>query len=48
MTVAGRHAAVPPDGRRPVGNPDGPADETDGARAAVPLPPALGGAARVH
>ena len=29
MAVADRHAAVPPDGRRPVGNPNGPADETD-------------------
>ena len=25
-------------GRRPLGNSDGPADETDGARVALPLP----------
>ena len=48
MALADRHADVPPDGRRPLGNPDGPADETDGARAALPLPQAPGGAAWVH
>ena len=31
MALADRHADVPPDGRRPLENPDGPADETDGA-----------------
>ena len=29
MALAGRHAAVPPDGRRPLGDPDGPADEPE-------------------
>ena len=27
MAVAGGHAAVPPDGKRAMGNPDGSADE---------------------
>ena len=31
------HAVVPRDGRRTMGNPDGPADEADGARVALPL-----------
>ena len=35
MALAGRDAAVPPVGKRAVGGPDGPADETDGARAAL-------------
>lgn len=37
MALAGRHAAVPPDGQRPLGNPAGPADETDGARVLICL-----------
>jgi hypothetical protein len=48
MALAGRHAVVPPYGRRPLGNPDRPANETDSARAALFLPQAPGGIARVH
>jgi hypothetical protein len=33
----GGHAVVPRDGRRPMGDPDGLADETDGACVALPL-----------
>jgi len=40
MEVAGRDAAVPAVGKRFVGGSDGPADETDGARAALPVPEA--------
>jgi hypothetical protein len=29
MAVAGGHAAVPPNGKRSMGSPDGSADETD-------------------
>lgn len=38
MAVAGEDAAVPAVGKRFVGSPDGPADETDAARVALPLP----------
>ena len=38
MAVAGGNAAVQAIGKRFVGSPDGPSDETDGARAALPLP----------
>src|SRR5436309_1710632 len=48
MALAGRHAAMPADGQRAVGNPDGPADETDGARAGQLLPRAPGRAARIY
>src|ERR1017187_251177 len=48
MAVAGGDAAVPPDGKRLVGGPHGPSDETDGACVALPLPRAPGCAARVH
>ena len=45
MAVAGGHAALPTVGRRTMGSADGPADEADGARAALPLPRAFG---RLH
>jgi hypothetical protein len=48
MAVAGRDAAVPPVGKWSVGGPNGPADETDGTGAALPLPRAPGRVARVH
>ena len=48
MAVAGGHAAVPPDGERAMGSPDGAADETDSTRAALPLRRAPGRVARVH
>ena len=48
MAVAGRDAAVPPVGKWAVGGPNGPADETDGTGAALPLPRAPGRVARVH
>ena len=48
MALAGRHAAVPPVGKRAVGSPDGPSDETDGARAALSLPRAPRRAAWVY
>jgi hypothetical protein len=38
MAVASRDAAMPPVGKRTMGGSDGHADETDGARAALPLP----------
>jgi hypothetical protein len=41
MAMAGGDAAVPPDGKRLVGGPHGPSDETDGACAALPLPRSL-------
>jgi hypothetical protein len=37
MAVAGRDAIVPPDGKWPMGGPNGPADQTDGARVALSL-----------
>src|ERR1019366_8676807 len=48
MAVAGGDAAVPPVGKRLLGGPHGPSDETDGAGAALPLPRAPGRVARVH
>jgi hypothetical protein len=36
--MARGNAAVPRDGRRPLGNSDGPAHETHGTRVALPLP----------
>ena len=36
MAVASGNAAVPPNGRRAMGNPDEPTDRTHGARAALP------------
>jgi len=48
MALAGRHAAVPSAGKRAVGNPDGSADETDSARAALPLPGTPGRPARIY
>jgi hypothetical protein len=42
MAMAGRHAAVPPLEKRAVGSPDGPADESHRARAALFLPQASG------
>lgn len=48
MAVAGGHAAMPADRQWLVGNPDGPADQKDGARADLPLPRALDRPARVH
>jgi hypothetical protein len=39
---------VPCDGKWPLGNPDGLADETDGARVGLPLPSAPRRAARVY
>src|SRR5450759_622983 len=43
MALACRYASVPADGPRPLGNPHRSADETRGARAAVPLPRTFGG-----
>ena len=48
MAVAGRNATLPPSGKRAVGDPNGPADETDRAGAAMPLPRTSGGIAWVH
>ena len=48
MALAGRHAAVPPNGKRAVGDPDRSADETHGACAPLPLSRAPGRVARVH
>src|SRR6266404_1910658 len=48
MAVAGRDAFMPPVGKRVVGGPDRPADETDGAGVALPLPRAPCRAARVY
>ena len=48
MAVAGGNAAVPPDGKRVVGGPDLPSDETNGARVALPLPRVPGCVARVY
>jgi hypothetical protein len=48
MAVARWDAAVPPIRKRFMGDPDGPADETDGARAALPVSRAPCRAARVY
>lgn len=48
MAVASGHAAVSSTGRWPMGNPDEPADETDGARTDLSTSRALSRAARVH
>src|SRR5580704_4220786 len=48
MAVAGGDAAVPPDGKRLVGGPNGPSDETDSTCVALSLPRAPGCVARVH
>ena len=47
MALASGHAAVPPVGKRAMGGPDGSDDEAHGARAALPLPGAPRGPARV-
>ena len=48
MALTSRNASVPADGQRPLGNPHRSADETGGARDAVPVPRTFGGAARFH
>jgi antitoxin HicB len=48
MAMAGGHAALPCDGKRVMGSPNGSADEADGARSDLPLPRAPGRVARVH
>jgi len=45
MAVAGEYAIAPPDERRALGDPDGPADETDSSSIPLPLPQSLGGVA---
>src|SRR5674476_494001 len=48
MALASQHASVPANGQQPLGNPHRSADETRGARDAVPVPRTFGGAARLH
>lgn len=48
MAVAGRHAALSPNGQWPVGGSDELADVPDGESIALPLPESTYGAARIH
>src|ERR1700728_3100818 len=48
MALANWYAAMPGDGRRPLGNPHRSADEADGPGAAVRLPRTSRGAPRLH
>jgi phage/plasmid primase-like uncharacterized protein len=48
MALAGGDAALPPNGKRDVGDSDRPADEADGAGADLPLPRASGCTARIR
>src|SRR2546425_7855276 len=48
MAMARRNAPLPAAGKRFVGGPHGPADETDGACAALPSPGAPRRAARLY